>query len=449
MKPQRNILAALMAFSILFAACGQGVQPTEEPTPIAEATSPAAPAPTAEEEAQPEVVSIGVLYALTGVASADSVPSFCALTLAADIVNGEYPDVDLPLAATAGLPNLGGAQLHLITADTQMNDEKAMTDAERLITYDEVSALIGGWSSAQAMVIAPVAERYHVPYLADVPSMASLTEQGWEYFFRTGPTDAVFGRNYLRFLADVRDVRGFDIQTIAVLAEDNLYGQGLADMLVSLSGEYGLTVVETLYHPVGATDMTPEVLRLMEVDPDVVLILSGRAPDVVLANQTMRRLGWMPQAVLGHGGMVGPSIIPTLGADVEGWLGRELFSMDMSFAHPLVQQINDLFRERCGRGTTDMNGNDAKAFMGMYVLADAINRAGSADPEAIRQALLETSIPSEHSLLPGVGVRFDPVTHQNSEVSGIMVQAIDGAWRLVWPFDDAPVELIWPVPAWR
>ena len=96
---------------------------------------------------------------------------------------------------------------------------------------------------------------------------------------------------------------------------------------------------------------------------------------------------------------------------------------------------------------TDFNGNSARSFTGLFVLADAINRAGSSAPEAIRKALSETNIPGKHLIMPWEGVKFDS-TGQNTQGRGIIVQIQNGEFATVWPFDIATKDIIWPMPAW-
>jgi branched-chain amino acid transport system substrate-binding protein len=112
----------------------------------------------------------------------------------------------------------------------------------------------------------------------------------------------------------------------------------------------------------------------------------------------------------------------------------------------LIQQVNDLYRERHG---TNLTGNSARAFTGLIVLADAINRAGSVDPGEIRQALLDTDMPGEQLIMPWDGVQFDPDTGQNTLARGIIVQIQDQTYHTVWPWDLASRELIWPMPEWE
>jgi branched-chain amino acid transport system substrate-binding protein len=82
------------------------------------------------------------------------------------------------------------------------------------------------------------------------------------------------------------------------------------------------------------------------------------------------------------------------------------------------------------------------------VLADAINRAKSTDPEKIREALVTTDIKAGDLIMPWEGVRFDK-TGQNVLTRGIFVQTLNGTPKMVWPSDFAAAKLVWPRPAWR
>ncbi len=174
---------------------------------------------------------------------------------------------------------------------------------------------------------------------------------------------------------------------------------------------------------------------------------SSYAQDAILYMQTYKAMGYRPQALLAmDAGFISPVFIETLGDDANYILSREVWAPDLGETRPLIRQVNTLFRGRYG---TNMTGNSARAFTGLIVLADAINRAGSTEPEAIRQALLETDIPAEQLIMPWKGVRFDSETGQNTLAQGIIVQIQDRAYYTVWPWDLATRELIWPMPDWE
>src|SRR6516164_4750673 len=94
-------------------------------------------------------VKIGILWPLTGNAAAAGQASKAAAEIAAEIVNDKHPELsNIPLAATEGLPNLGGAKLELVFVDHQGVPATAQQLATRLITQDKVHALIGAYQSS-------------------------------------------------------------------------------------------------------------------------------------------------------------------------------------------------------------------------------------------------------------------------------------------------------------
>ena len=86
-------------------------------------------------------------------------------------------------------------------------------------------------------------------------------------------------------------------------------------------------------------------------------------------------------------------------------------------------------------------------FTGFIALADAINRAGSTDPEKIRKALTETNIPGSQLIVPYKGIKFGP-NGQNELTRGILMQAQGGKYCTVYPFEFAACELKYPMPTW-
>jgi len=134
-----------------------------------------------------------------------------------------------------------------------------------------------------------------------------------------------------------------------------------------------------------------------------------------------------------------------LGADADYVISREVWASDLGQAKPIIKQVNELYRSKYG---ADLTGNSARAFTGLMVMADAINRAGSTAPDKIRQALLATDMPAERLIMPWDGVKFDPATGQNTLAKGIIVQIQGQAYYTVWPWDLAAADLVWPMPAW-
>ena len=147
-------------------------------------------------------VKIGYIEPLTGNAASAGQSIKQGVELALDIINSAHPDLaPLPLAATAGLPRLGGAMVEVTWADNQGSPAVGQSDALRLITQDRVVALCGAYQSNVTLTASAVAERYGIPFLTGESVAANLTERGYQWFFRTTPFGPDFGKLYLDFLA--------------------------------------------------------------------------------------------------------------------------------------------------------------------------------------------------------------------------------------------------------
>jgi branched-chain amino acid transport system substrate-binding protein len=409
--------------------------------------APQAPAPAGETPAgqQPvEVVRIGIPYPLTGAVAATGIASKEAFELAAEIINNEYSDLNMPLAATAGLPGLNNARIELIFADHQMSPEIGASETERLITQDNVVAIIGAYASAVTNTASQAAERLGIPFVNAQSTSPALHQRGFQWYFRTTPHDAVFSELMFRFLEDLRD-QGMEVGSVATIYENTLFGSDSSGTQNEFAEVYGFEVGTNVAYPHETSDMTSEVQRLRSANPDVVLPTSYIA-DAILMVRTFKDQNYVPKAILAQGvGFTEGAFLETVGADGNYILSREVFSADLREVKPIIGQVNDLFNEKYGK---NLEGATARSFTALIVLADAINRAGSTDPEAIRQALLATDIPAEQLIMPWEGVRFDPDTGQNVLGTGIIVQAFDGVYYTVWPFDLATRDLVLPIPAW-
>ncbi|HXN40777.1 MAG TPA: ABC transporter substrate-binding protein [Myxococcaceae bacterium] len=399
----------------------------------------AAPSVFAEEE-----VKIGAIYPLTGAAASSGLEMRNALELAAELINNGAKGLNLPLSGSAGLPNLKGAKIRLVFGDHQSNPQVGATEAERLITQEKVVALIGCYSSNVTATASQVAERYKVPFLTAESSSATLTQRKFKWFFRTTPHDELFVQNFFEFLKALEKKKGIRPKRIALMNENTLWGTETTKLEERLAQEQGYDIVEKVIYPAKSTQLTSEVQRLKAAKPDL-LLQSSYLGDAVLSIKSYQELGLLPQAILANdAGFNDSEFLKTLGKAANSILSREVWALDLTSRNPLIKQVNDIFLKRF---KSNFNGNTARSFTGLYTLADAINRAASTQPEAIRKALAETNIAADKLIMPWGGIKFD-ATGQNTLGSGIIVQAQDGKYVTVWPFELASKDVIWPMPAW-
>jgi branched-chain amino acid transport system substrate-binding protein len=399
----------------------------------------AGPASFAQQE-----IKVGVIYPLTGSLAASGAEMRHALELAADIVNNGAKGVnELPFAAGGGLPNLKGAKIKLVFADHQGNPQVGATEAERLISQEKVVALVGSYNSNVTATASQVAERYKVPFVNPESSSPSLTLRGFKWFFRTTPHDELFVRNAFDFLKDLEARKKIKVGNIATFSENTLWGNEASKLQSRFAAAAGYSVVKQVTYPAKTAQLTSEVQTLKAASPAV--LIQNSYSEAILSMKTYKELGYLPEMILANdAGFADTEFVRALGKDADYVVSREVWALDLATRKPLIKQVNDLFRARYN---IDFTGNSARSFTGLMVLADALNRAGSTEPEALRKALAATDIPGGKLIMPWKGVKFDE-QGQNTLGSGILVQIVDGQYHTVWPFDVATREVVWPMPKW-
>ena len=395
-------------------------------------------------QAQQKTIKIGAVYPLTGNIASTGLDNRRGVDLAVDIINGKY-NLDLPLALEEGLPNLGGAKIEIVYADTKGDPKNGMAEAERLITQEKVVAMIGAYQSSVTKTASQATERLKIPYVCSDSSSPTLTERGYKYFFRVSPHDAIFAKDQFNFLKDLEKKKKIKVKTVALLYENTEFGSNVGKAEKKYAQEFGYQVVADVSYSANATDVTSEVGTLVKSKPDV-LMHASYITDAILFTKTFKEMGFAPRGILTMAGYIEPGYLPAVKNDGNFIIIRSTFALDLAKRKPLVAKVNELFRKKYG---IDMSENAARSFMAPFVLAEAINRAKSTDSEAIVQALLQTNIPGKQVIYPWQGIKFDPQSHQNIYAQGTLVQVLNQEYVTVWPFASAAKDVVWPFPAWK
>lgn len=397
----------------------------------------------ASAKAQQEV-KIGALYPLSGPVAQVGIDAVAALKAAVEIVN-EGADLPLVLAKNKGLPGLGGAKVALIIVDHQGKPEVGQSETERLITQENVHAVIGAYFSSVTAAASQAAERAGIPFLNADSSQPALTQRGLRFFFRTTPTDQNFSELMFDFLRDFGAKSGQKFQTVSLFHEDTAYGTDSAKVQERLARERGFQVLENITYRAQTTSLTAEVQRLKAAGADV-LMPSSYTSDTFLLLRTARDLDYNPKLIVAqNAGFTDPTFISTMGRNAEGAITRSPYNADLESRIPLLPKINAIFKKYSnGRDLSDV---PARNFTGIMTLLDAINRAGSTDPEKIRAALAATDIPADQLIVPYRGVKFD-ATGQNELVRAILMQVQNGKYCTIYPFELASCQVLYPNPTW-
>ncbi|MGX1321071.1 branched-chain amino acid transport system substrate-binding protein [Bradyrhizobium sp. USDA 377] len=402
------------------------------------ATAAAALLPLAARAQTSEVV-IGATYPLSGSGAQVGVDAQRAFETAIDIINNDQ-DFELPLAKGVGLPGLGGAKIRIVYADTQGDPQKGRAEAERLITQEKVSAILGSYQSAVAVTISQICERYQIPFMSADNSSPSLHRRGLKYYFRASPHDEMFSAGMFDFL-DAMKKKGAKAQTLALFHEDTIFGTDSANAQTKLATERGYKIVADIKYRANSPSLSAEVQQLKAANADV-LMPSSYTTDGILLVKTMAELGYKPNAIVAQAaGFSEKALYDAVGDKLEGAITRGSFSLDLAAKRPMVGKINDLFKAKSGK---DLNDNTSRQFMAMIIMADAINRAKSTDGEKIRDALAATEMTGEQTIMPWKRVKFDE-SGQNNDADPVLLQYVGGKFVTIFPPQAAVAEPIWPM----
>ncbi len=398
---------------------------------------PAVPAHAAE------AVKIGAIYPLTGNAASAGQSAKDAVHLGLEIVNNAYPELkNLPLGATAGLPNLGGAKIELDEADHQGNPQVGQQQTLRLITEDHVVAMLGSYHSSVTLVGTAVAERQGIPFLVADSVAANITGRGFKWTFRTTPYAPDFAKAYADFLTDLKK-SGRKIDSIAVVNENTDYGSSVSASVLDAAKTANIAVAAHIAYSANSSDVTAQVLQLKSANPDAVIFISYSS-DTILYFKTMKNLDYLPPIIIGDdAGFSDPSFIPNVGDLAQGTLNRSAFDIGKPGTNSNI--IDRMFKAKYGR---DLDDTSARWMQGFFVLADAINRAGSTDPEKIQTALKATDLKGDQLMIGYHGVKFDD-TGQNILASTFLIQLQGKEYVSVWPDKLATGKLELPMKGWR
>src|SRR3954469_3959145 len=393
--------------------------------------------------AQDKTVKIGAIFPLSGNAASGGVRGKAAIEPAVEIINSGNPALgNLPVTKNAGLKGLGGAKVEVIFADNQGSPAVGQNQALRLITEEKVVALTGAYQSGITLTTSAISEKYGIPFVNGESVAASLTERGFKWFFRVTPVASDFARIYLDFLKDMK-AGGTKVDNIALVHENTEYGTSVASVITSMFKENGLSIAQDIAYSANTTDVQSQVLQLKDKKPDVVIMISYTS-DAILYAKTMQALDYKPPMMIAdNAGFSDPSLIKTVGKLAQGVFNRSSFAIGPPGSPTYL--INEIYKKKSG---DDMDDTVARQMQGLFVLVDAIDRAGSTEPAKIQAALRATDLKPDQLIMGYKGVKFDE-KGQNILASGLVIQLQDGEnYVPVWPKDRAKTAPAFPYKGW-
>lgn len=371
--------------------------------------------------AQEKPINIGVIQPLSGANAQFGINSRNGIELVADEIN-----------AAGGIKALGGAKINLVVADSTSTPTTAANVAQRLMTQNQVSAILGAFASSLTLAVSEVSERREVPLLT-MSFSDQITGRGFKHIFQIVPKASAIGKAQLDFTRAIAQASGQAISKIAIMYEDTAYGTSQAGGLRAAAKAAGVEIVMDEGYPLGLTDATPLINKLRASDAQAVFPVSY-LNDSLLIIRTMRQQRVTLPAIGGAAGYVIPDFEKGLGEFAEGVLSINTSNYDLS------PDFTDRFRKRFGYF---MVHEAQECAVALHCVAQAIERAKSAKPEDVSKALRGVRFDTGWArTMPGGAVQFDE-SGLNDVASPLMVQ-----WRAkelvtVWPKEVAKAGPVW------
>lgn len=376
--------------------------------------------------AAPKEIIIGHIHPLSGFLAFDGKELSNGIDLAVKEIN-----------EAGGIKSLGGAKLKVMAADSEGKPDVAIREVERL--YKEGAVAISGcYQSAVTLVATQIAEKFKVPFVVSVAVADQITARGFKYTFRVQPNAEQMASQALKHLSEIVKASGSNTKTIAYLHDNTAFGKPLSAHVANFAPKYGFEVISDVSYSPRAADVSTEVGKIKAAGADIILD-TGYFGDGVRVYKTMKDLRVKAQAIMGcaNGAFSHPKFVKELGDITENVMDGNYRANPLS---PLTKTAFANYKKTYG---SDMGVSTVFSYQAVYVIADAIERAKSADREAIREALAKTNLTNH--ILPQGPIVFDS-GGQNINATAAVTQIQGGSIKVVWPTEYAEAKPIFPVP---
>lgn len=313
--------------------------------------------------------------------------------------------IDLAIEEINAAGGINGKNILLISEDDEGNPEKTVNAYQKLTSKDGVKIVIGSLTSGCTQAITNRAQAQKVIQIAPAATAPAITDAG-DFIFRACFIDPFQGRVGGKFSYETLNAR-----KAAILYDiGNDYSVGLTENFESSFTEAGGQIVAKEAYNTNDKDFNAQLTKIKSANPDVVYL-----PDyynvVALIAKQLRAQG-IETPIVGADGWDG--ILGNANAEVLNGYYSNHYATDST--SPAVRSFVEKFNKKYSK---DPNSFAALGYDSMYILKDAIIKAGSTDPQAVKVALEET----DGNYVTG-HLRFDE--KHNPIKSAVMLEIVKG-----------------------
>src|SRR5215218_9707450 len=323
-------------------------------------------------QAGAQTIKVGVNEPLTGPFAASGTYVVNGAKIAADEIN-----------AKGGVL---GKKIELVIEDNKSNPTEAAAVAEKLMTRDKTPVMMGAWGSSLTLAVMPKLMEYETAMVVETSSAGKITTSGNPYVFRISPpsfVEAAAFKNIVDKLA---------LKKVDFLVINNDWGRGTAEDFSKMMKEKGITIglVETMDQ--SAQDMSAQLAKIKATDSETVIITAA-VDQLTLLFKQAAALG-LKKRIITTGGSQNPDqIIAQAGAAANNTMHLATFAPWVPESTPFPEQTKKFIEEWKKRGFAFAGCTESyRGYDGIRTIVAAIEKAGKADPEAIRAAFWQVEV---------------------------------------------------------
>lgn len=313
-----------------------------------------------------DTIKFGFHAPLTGFAASDGKSATTGAELAVDQIN-----------AAGGLL---GKKVELVVYDDAAEPKQAIPIVNKLIGQDKVVVGISGSYSAPTRSAATIFQEAKIPYISAYGIHPDITRAG-DYVFRASFLGDIQGRAGAKLIGDILGKK-----KVVIITLQNDFGKSLAAGFKEAAPKFGLEIINEYEYSMKDRQFGSLVAKVKADNPEAIYASGYYFTAGPLVTQL--RAAGVNAAIIGQEGYDSQKFIEIAGKDAEGVIITT--SLDRDSETPETKDFIAAFEKKSGGIKADMVA--ASAHTAVMVAADAIKRAGTTDPEAVRKAIAETNL---------------------------------------------------------
>ncbi|MEO8033985.1 MAG: ABC transporter substrate-binding protein [Acidobacteriota bacterium] len=277
---------------------------------------------------------------------------------------------------------VNGRKIALKTEDDQSKQEEAANAVTKLISQNNVVAVLGEVASSSSLAAAPICQSNKVPMITPSSTNDEVTKKG-DYIFRMCFVDSYQGENQAKFAASWTG-KNKKPKTAAILTDvKSDYSQGLGKVFKDVFTKSGGKIVAENSYSNGDSDFRSQLTAVKSANPSLIFV-PGYYTDIGQIASQSRDLG-ITQPLLGGDGWESPKLIEIGGKALEG-----SFYTNHYFVGDPAPTVRDFVTKYEKRWSHKPDALAALGYDAMKVLGDALKRAKKIDGPSIRDAIATT-----------------------------------------------------------